>query len=88
MPHTPRRPLPPRAFALAALFAAGVAIAAPADVVILKDGFTIQGTVIKESEARYEYLQSGWRDARFDAFERNLMIDGLMKRFVEEIDEA
>ena len=45
-------------------------------------------TVIKETDKRYEDLQSGWRDGRYDATERNLMIDGLMKRFVQQIDEG
>ncbi len=43
--------------------------------------------VIEESQDRYELLQSGWRDGRYDATERNLMIDGLMKRFIERVDE-
>jgi hypothetical protein len=45
-------------------------------------------TVIKETDQKYEDLQSGWRDGRYDATERNLMIDGLMKRFVQQIDEG
>ncbi|HWM85258.1 MAG TPA: hypothetical protein VNO33_05455 [Kofleriaceae bacterium] len=44
--------------------------------------------VITETHARYEDLTSGWRDGRYDATERNLMIDGLMKRFVQQIDEG
>ncbi len=47
----------------------------------------IYGKVIDESQDRYELLQSGWRDGRYDATERNLMIDGLMKRFIERVDE-
>jgi hypothetical protein len=43
---------------------------------------------IKETGGRYEELQAGWKDGRYDATERNLMIDGLMKRFVQQIDEA
>lgn len=42
---------------------------------------------VKESEGRYDEIQGGWRDGRYDATERNLMIDGLMKRFIQEIDE-
>jgi hypothetical protein len=45
-------------------------------------------TVIKETDQKYEDLQTGWRDGRYDATERNLMIDGLMKRFVQQIDEG
>ena len=44
--------------------------------------------VITETQERYEELQGGWRDGRYDATERNLMIDGLMKRFVQQIDEG
>jgi len=44
--------------------------------------------VIGETETHYEEVQSGWRDGRYDATERNLMIDGLMKRFVQQIDEG
>lgn len=45
-------------------------------------------TLIKDSNERYEEIQSGWRDNRYDATERNLMIDGLMKRFIQTVDEA
>ena len=45
-------------------------------------------TVIAETGKRYEELQGGWKDGRYDATERNLMIDGLMKRFVQQIDEG
>ena len=44
--------------------------------------------VIKETHERYDELQSGWRDGRYEATERNLMIDGLMKRFVQQVDEG
>ena len=44
-------------------------------------------TTIKDAHERYEELQDGWRDGRYDATERNLMIDGLMKRFIQEVDE-
>ena len=45
-------------------------------------------TVIAETHERYEELQEGWRDGRYEAADRNLMIDGLMKRFVKEVDEG
>jgi hypothetical protein len=44
--------------------------------------------LIDESRAKYEELQTGWRDGRYDATERNLMIDGLLKRFLQQCDEA
>ena len=43
--------------------------------------------LITEVGEQYEEIQSGWRDGRYDATERNLMIDGLMKRFVDQVDE-
>ena len=45
-------------------------------------------TIIKDTDERYEEIQSGWRDGRYDATERNLMIDGLMKRFVGDVDDS
>lgn len=44
--------------------------------------------VIKDTGERYDEIQSGWRNGRYDATERNLMIDGLMKRFVGDVDDA
>jgi hypothetical protein len=43
--------------------------------------------LIRETDTRYKDLQAGWRDGRYDATERNLMIDGLMKRFITQVDE-
>ncbi len=45
-------------------------------------------TLMGETRTRYEELQEGWRAGRYDATERNLMIDGLMKRFLTQCDEA
>lgn len=45
-------------------------------------------TLINETRERYEELQNGWRSGRYDATERNLMIDGLMKRFLGQCDEV
>lgn len=44
--------------------------------------------VIKDAEKKYDEAQSGWRDGKYDVAHRNLMIDGLMKRFVADVDEA
>ncbi len=49
---------------------------------------SIYKVLIQESGDRYEEIQSGWRDNRYDATDRNLMIDGLMKRFIARVDEA
>jgi len=43
-------------------------------------------TAIADSEKRYDELQSGWRDGKYQITERNLMIDGLMKQFISQID--
>lgn len=43
-------------------------------------------TAIRDVEKRYEDIMSGWRDGKYDESQRNLMIDGLMKRFLEQID--
>ena len=44
--------------------------------------------VIKDAEVKYTDTQSGWRDGKYDVAQRNLMLDGLMKRFVADIDET
>lgn len=45
-------------------------------------------TVIADSEKRYDEVQIGWRDGKYQITDRNLMIDGLMKQFIAQIDEA
>lgn len=42
--------------------------------------------VIADAEKQYTDAQRGWRDGAYKLAERNLMIDGLMKRFIAEID--
>lgn len=43
---------------------------------------------IRDTKVKYEEIQVGFRDGRYKAADRNLMIDGLLKRFIEEIDAA
>ncbi len=45
-------------------------------------------TLIAEHEKRYDEVQSGWRDGKYQIVDRNLMIDGLMKQFITQVDEA
>ena len=45
-------------------------------------------TVVADSTKRYDEIQSGWRDGKYQITDRNLMIDGLMKQFITQIDEA
>ena len=44
--------------------------------------------LIIETRQRYDEIQAGWRDAKYPITDRNLMIDGLMKRFIGQVDEA
>jgi len=44
--------------------------------------------IIQTTRGRYDELQGAHRGGRTDVVERNLMIDGLMKRFLEECDAA
>jgi hypothetical protein len=45
-------------------------------------------TLIADTRTRFEEAQGGYRAGRYDAASRNLMVDGLLKRFLEEIDAA
>jgi hypothetical protein len=45
-------------------------------------------TVIADSDKRYAEIQAGWRDGKYQIDDRNLMIDGLMKQFIAQVDEA
>ena len=42
---------------------------------------------IGEERAKFEEIQAGYRANRFDARERNLMVDGQLKRFLADLDE-
>jgi hypothetical protein len=48
----------------------------------------IYKTAIADVQKRYEDVQDGWRDGKYQITDRNLMIDGLMKQFITQIDEA
>lgn len=45
-------------------------------------------TAIGDSHKRFDEIQAGWRDGKYSATDRNLMIDGLMKQFITQVDEA
>jgi hypothetical protein len=45
-------------------------------------------TAIADQHKKYDEIQAGWRDGKYQIAERNLMIDGLMKQFVTQVDEA
>ena len=48
----------------------------------------IYKTTIADSQKRYDEVQAGWRDGKYQITDRNLMIDGLMKQFITQVDEA
>jgi hypothetical protein len=43
---------------------------------------------ITEERTRFDEIQSGYRSNRYDARERNLMVDGQLKRFLADLDAA
>ena len=45
-------------------------------------------TTIADSEKKYDEIQAGWRDGKYELTGRNLMIDGLMKQLITQVDEA
>ena len=45
-------------------------------------------TVIADSEKRYDEVQGGWRDGKYQVSDRNLMVDGLMKQFITNVDDV
>jgi hypothetical protein len=48
----------------------------------------IYKTTIADTHKRYDEISAGWRDGKYPLTDRNLMIDGLMKRFIAQVDEA
>jgi hypothetical protein len=44
--------------------------------------------LIAQTRTRFDEIQNGYRAGRYDARERNLMVDGLHKRFLAECDEG
>jgi hypothetical protein len=44
--------------------------------------------LIANTKAKFDEIQTGYRAGRYDARERNLMVDGLQKRFLADCDEA
>ncbi len=49
---------------------------------------SVYRVTIAETHKAYDAIHGGWRDGKHGPGERNLMIDGLMKRFIGQIDEA
>jgi hypothetical protein len=49
---------------------------------------TVFRALIAETRTRFEEAQGGYRAGRYDAASRNLMVDGLLKRFLDDVDAA
>src|SRR5436305_2513206 len=52
----------------------------------ITDKVGICKTLIAETRTKFEETQGGYRAGRYDGPSRNLMVDGLLKRFLEELD--
>ncbi|MBA3460318.1 MAG: hypothetical protein H0T46_10185 [Deltaproteobacteria bacterium] len=49
---------------------------------------SVYKAAIADTHRRYDEIQAGWRDGKYQITDRNLMIDGLMKGFVGQVDDA
>jgi hypothetical protein len=45
-------------------------------------------TLITDTRTKFEEIQGGYRAGRYDSAGRNLMVDGLLRRFLEQVDEV
>lgn len=43
--------------------------------------------LIEQTRLRFEETQGGYRGGKYDSASRNLMIDGLLKHFLEQLDQ-
>lgn len=43
-------------------------------------------TLIEDTRTKFDDIQGGYRAGRYDAASRNLMVDGLLRRFLEDVD--
>jgi len=44
--------------------------------------------LITDTRSKFEEIQGGYRAGRYDNAGRNLMVEGLLKRFMEQVDET
>jgi hypothetical protein len=42
--------------------------------------------LVSDTRTKFDEIQGGYRAGRYDAAGRNLMVEGLLKRFIEEVD--
>jgi hypothetical protein len=47
---------------------------------------TAYRALIDSTRSKFEEIQGGYRGGRYDANARNLMVDGLLRRFLEDVD--
>ena len=45
-------------------------------------------TLVETTRGQFDEIQGGYRGGRYDAAARNLMVDGLLRRFMEDVDAA
>ena len=44
--------------------------------------------IITDTRTKFDEIQGGYRAGRYDAAGRNLMVEGLLKRFLEQVDAS
>ncbi|HEY4187363.1 MAG TPA: hypothetical protein VGP07_19970 [Polyangia bacterium] len=49
---------------------------------------TIYRALVESTRTKFDEVQGGFRGGRYDAAARNLMVDGLLRRFLDEVDAA
>jgi hypothetical protein len=52
----------------------------------ITDKVTACKTLIADTRTKFEETQGGYRAGRYDGASRNLMVDGLLKRFLEDLE--
>jgi hypothetical protein len=72
----------------------GIAAAASLAAFFVKNQKDIQARIprykelLSSTKTKFDEIQSGYRANRYEARERNLMVDGLQKRFLADLDEV
>lgn len=44
--------------------------------------------LVQSTQTKFDEIQGGFRAGRYDAAARNLMVDGLLRRFIDEVDAS
>ncbi len=48
----------------------------------------IYRNLVEATRTKFDEIQGGFRGGRYDAAARNLMVDGLLRRFIDDVDAA